>query len=191
MPAFVSGVGVSRHQRFSNSVEKPEVRAGIFGAGERMRRHEMHAGGHMRRDLRDDRALDRADIGENGAALQIGRAGARHRANGADGNAKDDEIGARERAPQVAAGVVSYAEFAHARENLRRGVIGGDFHRGAPGASGARDRRADQAEADQAELLEQRRGVAHPRPMNSVRAATTRSLASREPTVSRKNSGMP
>ena len=53
----------------------------------------------MRRDLRDDRALDRADIGENGAALQIGRAGVRHGANGADGNAKDDEIGARERAP--------------------------------------------------------------------------------------------
>ena len=43
------------------------VGAGVFGAGDRMRRHEVDAGGQVRRHVAHDRALHRADVGDDGA----------------------------------------------------------------------------------------------------------------------------
>ena len=46
------------------------VGPGMLGAGDRMRRNEMNVGRQMRRHLADDRALDRADIGDDRARLE-------------------------------------------------------------------------------------------------------------------------
>ena len=46
------------------------IRSGIFGAGDRMRRNEMHVIRQMRRHLAHDGALDRADVGDDRAGFQ-------------------------------------------------------------------------------------------------------------------------
>ncbi len=69
------------------------VRAGVLGAGHRVRRHEMDAGGQVRRHVPSHGALDRADIGNDRARLQMARDLLRDCAAGADRDAKDDEIG--------------------------------------------------------------------------------------------------
>ena len=69
------------------------IGAGMFGAGDRMRRHEMHAGRQMRRHVPHHRALDRADIGDDRARLEMRRDLLRDRAAGADRDAEDDEVG--------------------------------------------------------------------------------------------------
>ena len=51
------------HEQFG----KARVGAGIFGAGHRMRGHEMHGLGQMRRHVANDGALDRAHVGDDGA----------------------------------------------------------------------------------------------------------------------------
>ena len=62
--------GVRMHQRPTNSSAKPASGPEILGAGDRMRRNKMNAGGQMRAHVALDRALDRADVGN-------GRPGAR------------------------------------------------------------------------------------------------------------------
>src|ERR1700676_634498 len=73
------------------------IRAGMLGAGHRMRRHEMNALRNKRRHLPDDRALDRADVGDNSTRFEESRDLLRDRATGADGNAEDDEVGVFDR----------------------------------------------------------------------------------------------
>ena len=51
------------------SSAKPEVGTGMLGAGDRMGGDEMNARRQMRRHLADDRALDRADVGDDRARL--------------------------------------------------------------------------------------------------------------------------
>ncbi len=66
----------------------------MLGAGHRMRRHEMRGLRQMRRHVPDHRALDRADVGDDRARLEVGSDFLRDRAAGADRDAEDDEIGA-------------------------------------------------------------------------------------------------
>ena len=76
---------------------KAGVRAGMLGAGDRMGGDEMHARRQMRGHVAHDRALDRADIGNDGARLEMRRDLLGDLAAGADRNADDDEIGAGDR----------------------------------------------------------------------------------------------
>jgi hypothetical protein len=125
----------------------------------------MRAGRHMRRDLRDNRALHRADVGENCARRKMRRDHACDLAASADRHAENDEIGARHGLREIGGRFIGYAELTHARAHLFRGVARGDPRRSAIGARAARDRRADEAEADQRDLLEDRRArVSHARP---------------------------
>jgi hypothetical protein len=62
--------GVRMHQRLTNSSGKPESGPGILGAGDRMRRDEMHACRHLRRHVLEHRVLDRADIRDDRAGLE-------------------------------------------------------------------------------------------------------------------------
>ena len=56
----------------------------MLGAGDRMGRHEMHAGRQIRRHVAHDRALDRADVGDDCAGLEMAGDLLGDRAAGAD-----------------------------------------------------------------------------------------------------------
>ena len=88
--SFSTAVGIGAFGRRQNAPAVDEqfgeagIGAGMLGAGDRMRRHEMDARRQMRRHLADDRALDRADVGDDRAGLEERRDLLRDRAAGAD-----------------------------------------------------------------------------------------------------------
>ncbi len=162
----------------------------MLGARDGMRRHEMHAGRQMRRHVPHHGALDRADVGDNSAWLEMISDFLRDRAAGADRDAQDDQIG-------VISGFriglhhrIDNAELLYPRAGLRRARGGDDFPHEPLFARGTCDRAADQPEADQRDLFEWRRGV-HLRATKSRRPSTTRRLASSVPMVMRKACGRP
>ena len=166
------------------------IGAGIFGAGDGMRRHEMNAGGEMRRHLAHHRALDRADVGDDGARCEVTFDFLGDRAAGADGNAEDDEIGAVGGLRVAVHHAIGNAEFPDPRPGLFRARGGDDFARQTLSTRGARDRTADQSEADQRHPVETRMRV-HGAAMKSRSASTTSRLASSMPMVMRKACGRP
>ena len=168
------------------------VRARMLGAGDRMRRHEMHVLRQVRRHVAHHRALDRADVGDDGARLQMRADLPGDGAAGADRHADDDEIGALDRGGIALDDLIGKAELGHAARRVvaERAVATIERDR-ALRARGARDRGADQADADQRETVEEA-AVAHACfPRNSASAATTRRLASSVPTVMRSALGKP
>ena len=169
---------------------KAGVGPGIFGAGDRMRRHEMHVLRQMRAHVAHDRALDRADVGDGGAGSEMRADLLGHRAAGADRNADDDQIGAFDRGGIGLHHLIGEAELGDAPARLRRTRGGDDRAHGALRAGGARDRGADQPDADQREAVEQGRRFAHAGfPRNSASALTTSRLASSVPTLMRSAFG--
>ena len=68
------GVGARGRRQDAPAVDeqfgKAGVGAGIFGAGHRMRRHEMHVFRQMRAHIANNGALDRAHVGDGGAGLR-------------------------------------------------------------------------------------------------------------------------
>ena len=59
--------------------------------------HEMRGRRQMRRHVPDDRALDRADVGDDRARRKMSADLLGDRTAGADGNAEDDEVGVLDR----------------------------------------------------------------------------------------------
>ena len=116
----------------------------------------MHAGRQMRRHIPHHRALDRADIGNDRAWFEVGRDLLRHRAAGADGNAEDDEVGACDGLRVGFEHAVDDAELGDPRAGLGRTCRGDDLAGKALRPRGARDRAADQTEADQRSVIEDR-----------------------------------
>ena len=110
--------GVSSHQRLRNSPAKPGTRPRMFGPGQRMARHEMHACGNMRPDRLDHRLLDRADIGDRRAGLQMRGDLGRDLAHGADRHGQNDQIGTLHR-------LGSMIDHAIHQPDLARGIAGG------------------------------------------------------------------
>ena len=167
---------------------KAGVRAGILGAGDRMRRDQMHALRDMRRHVLEHRALDRADVGDDRAGLE--RAGdlGRDRPARADRNADDDEVGVLRGLGVGLDHLIRDAEFddAPARRLRARGRDDRAHH--AVFARRARDRAADQPDADQREAVDDRR--THPFfPISSASVATTPRFASSVPIVMRSAFG--
>ena len=111
-------------------------------------------------------------------------------AAGADGNAEDDEIGILHCFRIGRHDLIDDPELHHPRAGLLRARGGDDFARQALELRSARDRAADQAEADQRNALEVRCG-AHLPAMKSRKASTTRRLASSVPMVMRSECGRP
>ena len=112
------------------------------------------------------------------------------RAAGADRNADDDEVGAFDRGGIALDHLVGDAELGHAPARFRRARGGDDRADRALRPRGARDRRADQPDADQRKAVEQSGGFAHAFcPRNSASACTTSRLASSLPTVMRSAFG--
>ena len=116
----------------------------------------MHARRQMRRERGDDRAFDRADVGDDRARLQRRRDLARRLRVGADRRAEDDEIGVRRRLARRRRRRrrrASAPRRARAPAATRRAID--DRRRAAlRAARRARDRGADQADADDREALE-------------------------------------
>src|SRR5882672_7189613 len=146
----------------------------------------------MRRHVAHHRALDRADIGDDGAGSKMRADLLGHRATGADRDADDDEIGAFDRRGVRLDDLVGKAELGDAPACLRRARGRHDRAHRALRLGGARDRGADQPDTDQRESIEQGRRRAHAAvPRKSFKACTTSRLASSVPTVSRKALGKP
>ena len=162
----------------------------MFGARDRMRRHEMNALRQMRRHFADDGALDRADVGNDRAWFQERRDLLRDRAAGADRDAEDHEVGVLHRFRIALQHAIDDAEFGDTRTGFLRARGGDDFAGEPLGPRGARDRAADQAEADQRDASEDRRR-AHVPAMKSRSPSTTRRLASSVPIVMRSECGRP
>ena len=136
----------------------------MLGAGDRMRGHEMHAGGKMRRHVLDHRRLDGADVGDGGARFQVRGDFGGDRPAGADRNADDDEVGARGRLGIGVDDAVGDAQFDDALARLFRAGGGDDLAHHALLACRPRDRRADQADADQGEAIVENGMVTHTMP---------------------------
>ena len=132
------------------------IRAGILGAGDRMRRDEMHALGQMRRHVAQYGALDRADIGNGCAACQMRADLGGDRTADSDRNADDDQIGAGDRGGIALDHLVGKSELGDAPSRFRRTCRRHDLTHGALRPRRPRDRGADQASADQGEAIEQR-----------------------------------
>ena len=162
----------------------------MFGAGDRMGRDEMNVIRQMRRHLADDRALDRADVGDDRAGFEERRDLLRDRPAGADRDAEDHEVGVLDGFRVGLQHAVDDAEFGHPRAGFFRARGGDDFAGEPLRPRGARDRAADQAEADQRDASEDRRR-AHLAAMKSRRPSTTRRLASSVPMVMRSEWGRP
>ena len=154
------GIGAFRRGQDAPAVDEELGEAGIgtgmLGAGDGMRGNEMHVGGRCGAMSAHDGALDRADVGDDRARREMRRDLLRHRTAGADGNAEDDEVGVLDRLRIGRDHGIDDAEFLHPRARLL-GARGGDDLAGqALALRGARDRAADQAEADQRDALEVR-----------------------------------
>ena len=164
-PLDGAGIGPFRRRENAPAVDeqlgKAGIGAGMLGAGDRMGRNEMHAGGQMRGHVAHDRALDRADIGNDRAGLEMGRDLLGDLAAGADRRADDDEIGAGDRRGVGFDHLIGETEFGDAPPRRCRARGRHDLAHRALRPRRARDRRADQADADQRQTIEQRRGFRH------------------------------
>ena len=115
-----------------------------------------------------------------------------HRAAGADRDADDDQVGAA----TASALVSTTGRRGRARPRAPRSRelrVDGDRARRAFARHDMGDRRADQADADEGDLVEQRlahRGALFP-PMNAVSASTTARFSSSVPMVMRSACGKP
>ena len=166
------------------------IGTGMLGAGNRMRRNEVHAFGQMRRHVPHDRALDRADVGDDRARLEMRRDFLRHRPAGADGNAENDEIGVINSLRVGLHHAIDDAEFFHARAGLRRMRGGDDLAR----QSCSRAARAIEPPISPKPISATfgKIGAAFTcAAMKSRRPSTTRRLASSVPMVMRSACGRP
>jgi hypothetical protein len=176
------------HQRLMKSSAKPESgpECSVPATGW----HEVHALRNMRSHVARDRALDRADVGDDRAGFQERRDLLGNRPAGADGNAEDDEVGAFDGFRVGFQHGIDDAQFLHPRAGFRRARGGDDFAGEPLGLRGARDRTADQAEANQCDAFEGR-FRAHLPAMKSRNPSTTRRLASSVPIVIRSECDSP
>ena len=135
---------------------EPRVRPRILGSGDGMRRNEMHARRHMRCHVLEHRGLHRADVGEDRAGLErCGDLGG-HWPACADRNADDDEVGVFRRLGVGLDHLIGDAQFNDALARRLRARGRDDRAHHAVFARRARDRSADQADADQREAIDER-----------------------------------
>ena len=126
----------------------------MLGAGDRMRRHEMHICRQVRRHVAHHFGLDGTDIGDDCAGREMRSDFTGGGAALADRNADDDEIGAFDRGRIGVDDLIRDAEFHDAPARLRRTRGRHDAADEVLRPRGARDRGADQADPDQCEAPE-------------------------------------
>ena len=193
--------GVRMHQRLTNSVAKPASGPDCSVPATGWAGTRCDALGQMRRDRGDHRALDRADVGDDRARL---RAAARSRARSlrrrrpARRGSRDRRRPPprpRRRRPRRRARAPRALAAPPPTRRRRRCCAPAFLRRARAG-----DRRADQADADDARARSKsgapsggpsRSATTGLPAMKSASAATTPRLASSVPTVRRRQSGRP
>ena len=147
------------HQRLMKSVGEARIRPRIFRARHRMSRHEMHALGQMRLDLRDDRGLDRARhrrrcsrASERGAHGLAPRRRRRRPARKGSRGPRPARPRRRSLVDLVGDPELANPLDAPPRSRRRRRCVRARLML----PRGAGERRADQAEADDRDALEER-----------------------------------
>jgi len=143
------------HQRLTNRSAKPGVGAGVLGPGDRMPGNEVNARRDVRRHIAQHRAFDRADVGDHGACLQV-----RSDLGGNDPalthrNGDDDEVGALHGRRIGLHDLVGKPELDDAPARGGGPRRRHDRAYAALRARSPRNRRADQADADQGEAIEE------------------------------------
>ena len=149
--------GVRMHQRPSNSSAKPASGPDCSVPAIGWPGMKCTPAGTCGATSRTTARLHRADVGQDGAGLQMRRDLRGERPAGADRHAEDDEIGALHRLGGAVVALVDEAELQRRVERLpacarcRRSRLARPLR-----AHGVADRRADQADADQRHALEHR-----------------------------------
>ena len=180
--------------RPSNSSVKGGLGAGILGAGHRMRRHEVHAGRNVRLHGLDHRLLHRTDVGDDAAGLERGRDDAGGLAAGADRRADDHQVGILAGGGEIGAAMVDQLQAVGGLGGLGPPRGGHDLLGEAAAPRGQRDRAADQADADQGDLVEHRLafgGLAHLAATKRASDSCTAFTSASVPMVMRRCSGRP
>ncbi len=136
-----------------------------------MGRHKSRMTGQHGLKRREDGALDRADVRNDRARLERRRDGAPDRLIGADGRAEDHAIGLAHRSSQIVGDEIAKRKRLRPFQHPNRLVGEDDTPRGVAPARGARDRRADQPDANDCKLFEDRLGERLPEPLNHLRPA--------------------
>ena len=130
---------------------------------------------HVRRQRRlqsgNDRAFHRSDVRDDGPGFKSGRDRAADRFVGAEGSAEDHAIGVPHRVLKIARRLVAERQRLHPVEHVGRPVGQNDAPRRPPAARRPRDRGADQPDADNRQLFEQRLFERRHEPVNHHRPA--------------------
>ena len=159
----------------------------MLGAGERVSGNEERMMRHVRQHGVDDGALDGPDIGDRRSGPERRGDVPHHVLHGSDGNAEDHEIGFGH---GFGRGVEDLAESEPAGfvARLGRSGVAGDPG-GQPGPPhGMGDRRGDEAEADERDVVVGHQARTRTK---SASVSVTRAQAAASPTVMRRASGKP
>ena len=132
------------------------LRAGLFGAGDRVAGDKVDTFWHMRPAIADDAGFDGADVGQDAARLQRSSDFSGERTARADRCAEDDEIGIANGACGCGVGFGNQAEFECLGARFRRAGVADDGASEATAAHGVTKGRSDQSDADQGDTIEQR-----------------------------------
>ncbi len=177
------------HQRSANISAKPASGPGMLGARDRVARHQVDARAHGGQQVADRRFLDRADIGEDRAILERRRDRRGDLGIGGERRRDHDEVGVLDRGGRVVGGLIGDVKTTHRRQRLGAAGASNDVCVWAVAAQHPREGRADEADADNGNPVEQR--LRHQDAMNSASVAATFSFSSPVPTVMRMRSGRP
>ena len=156
------GIGARRRRQQApaalEQLGEPGIRPGIFGARQRVGRHEMHALRHQRPDIADHRLLGGPHIGQDAPRRQMRRDRLRPARIGAHRRAQHDAVGPLDRPRRVELHPIGDAEFAAPGPASPACARWPRPRRRCPPRSrgDARDRAADQPDAEQREPAEQR-----------------------------------
>ena len=159
----------------------------MFGAGDRMARHQMGTGGKRGFDRANNLFLDRSDIGHD-------RAGGKMRAHrgcccsiNADGNGQDYQIGAGNRITKGCVDTIGDPELLRGCAHIDVGVVGGNMAGMAAGFERTRQRSGRCRRSRHVRIA----GYQSFFSRNSFNASRTAVISSRVPIDMRTQSGRP
>lgn len=129
--------------------------AGFFGAGHGMTADEVaFGGGEDGFERIDDGDLDAADVGDDGAGLEMRGDVACEIGHLADGGAEDDEVGVGDAGGEVGGGAMDGAEGFGFEGGGFAAYEAGDLARQAPAREREAERATEQTESDEGNVAE-------------------------------------
>lgn len=165
----------------------------MLGAGQRMAGNEMHAFRQMRRYRLHHGRLDRADIGDRRAGLQMRRDLRRDIGHGTHRHRQNHQICAFDRLGRRLADPIHKPDLQSHRPRLGRAGMADDLSRQTLFAHRQRHRAGDQPQPDQRDTLIDHAHAGAPAhvAMNWPMTCATRRHEASSPTVMRRQCGRP